>query len=68
MSKISIVLFVASIILLFLVPLIGIEVKGSKRWIDLYLIPRFHKIDKNLHNYLGEIESLEPVSFLKEIN
>ena len=43
--KISIVLFVASIILLFLVPLIGIEVKGSKRWIDLYLIPRFQPIE-----------------------
>ena len=43
--KISIILFVASIILLFLVPLIGIEVKGSKRWIDLYLIPRFQPIE-----------------------
>ena len=43
--KISIILFVASIILLFLVPLIGIEVKGSKRWIDLYLLPRFQPIE-----------------------
>ena len=43
--KISFILFVASIILLFLVPLIGIEVKGSKRWIDLYLIPRFQPIE-----------------------
>ena len=43
--KISIIFFVASIILLFLVPLIGIEVKGSKRWIDLYLIPRFQPIE-----------------------
>tara|TARA_B100000886_G_scaffold170196_1_gene116534 strand:+ start:3437 stop:4561 length:1125 start_codon:yes stop_codon:yes gene_type:complete len=43
--KISTILFVASIILLLLVPLIGIEVKGSKRWIDLYLLPRFQPIE-----------------------
>ena len=43
--KISIFLFVLSIILLLLVPLIGIEVKGSKRWIDLYLLPRFQPIE-----------------------
>ena len=43
--KISTILFIASIILLSLVPLIGIEVKGSKRWIDLYLLPRFQPIE-----------------------
>ena len=43
--KISTILFIASIILLLLVPLIGIEVKGSKRWIDLYLLPRFQPIE-----------------------
>ena len=43
--KISIFLFVLSIVLLLLVPLIGIEVKGSKRWIDLYLLPRFQPIE-----------------------
>ena len=43
--KISIFFFVVSIILLLLVPLIGIEVKGSKRWIDLYLLPRFQPIE-----------------------
>tara|TARA_B100000963_G_scaffold136920_1_gene119122 strand:+ start:5249 stop:6373 length:1125 start_codon:yes stop_codon:yes gene_type:complete len=43
--KISIIFFAASIILLLLVPLIGIEVKGSKRWIDLYLLPRFQPIE-----------------------
>ena len=30
---------------MILVPFIGIEVKGSKRWIDLYLIPRFQPIE-----------------------
>ena len=43
--KISIIFFVLSIIILLLVPLIGIEVKGSKRWIDLYLLPRFQPIE-----------------------
>tara|TARA_B100000886_G_scaffold179368_1_gene122947 strand:+ start:1411 stop:2535 length:1125 start_codon:yes stop_codon:yes gene_type:complete len=43
--KVSIIFFVVSLILLLLVPLIGIEVKGSKRWIDLYLLPRFQPIE-----------------------
>ena len=30
--------FVASFILLVLVPLIGVEVKGSKRWLDFYFL------------------------------
>ena len=30
---------------LFLVPLIGVEVKGSKRWIDLFFLPRFQPIE-----------------------
>ena len=41
----SIVIFIFSLIFLFLVPFIGIEVKGSKRWIDLYLLPRFQPIE-----------------------
>ena len=43
--KISIFFFSASILLLLLVPFIGVEVKGSKRWIDLYLLPRFQPIE-----------------------
>ena len=43
--KYSVVIFVFSLILLILVPLIGIEVKGSKRWIDLYFLPRFQPIE-----------------------
>ena len=38
-------LFLASIFLLFLVPFIGIEVKGSKRWIDLFFLPRFQPVE-----------------------
>ena len=38
-------LFFISLISLFLVPIIGIEVKGSKRWIDLFFLPRFQPIE-----------------------
>ena len=43
--QISLVIFVISMIFLLLVPIIGIEVKGSKRWIDLYFLPRFQPIE-----------------------
>ena len=43
--KFSFVIFLFSIFFLILVPFIGIEVKGSKRWIDLYLLPRFQPIE-----------------------
>ncbi len=43
--KFSIIIFLLSLVLLFLVPIIGIEVKGSKRWIDLYLLPRFQPVE-----------------------
>ena len=45
LMNISIIIFIFSVISLFLVPIIGIEVKGSKRWIDLYLLPRFQPIE-----------------------
>ena len=43
--KYSIFLFFISLISLFLVPFIGVEVKGSKRWIDLFFLPRFQPIE-----------------------
>jgi len=43
--KYSIIIFLFSLIFLILVPIIGIEVKGSKRWIDLYFLPRFQPIE-----------------------
>ena len=43
--KYSIILFFISLISLILVPVIGIEVKGSKRWIDLFFLPRFQPIE-----------------------
>jgi len=41
----SIIFFLISFIILALVPFIGIEVKGSKRWIDFYFLPRFQPIE-----------------------
>ena len=43
--KISIVLFVICFIFLILVPVIGIEIKGSKRWLDFAFLPRFQPIE-----------------------
>ena len=37
-------LFATSILFLFLVPIIGSEVKGSKRWIDIFFL-RFQPIE-----------------------
>ena len=41
----SIILFIIFFITLILVPFIGIEVKGSKRWIDPGFLPRFQPIE-----------------------
>ena len=43
--KFSLIFFFIILLLLFLVPLIGVEVKGSKRWIDLFILPRFQPIE-----------------------
>ncbi|MBD1172320.1 FtsW/RodA/SpoVE family cell cycle protein [Pelagibacterales bacterium SAG-MED05] len=37
LKKIVIPLFILSFLLLILVPIIGVEVKGAKRWLNLYL-------------------------------
>jgi len=41
----SIYLFFISLFFLFLVPILGVEVKGSKRWLDLFFLPRFQPIE-----------------------
>ena len=43
--KSSIYIFCISVLLLFLVPIIGVEVKGSKRWLDLFFLPRLQPIE-----------------------
>ena len=37
LKKIIIPFFIISFLLLILVPIVGVEVKGAKRWLDLYL-------------------------------
>ena len=43
--KISFYLFLISLFFLFLVPVLGTEVKGSKRWLNLFFLPRFQPIE-----------------------
>ena len=43
--KISIYFFLVSFILLLLVPIIGVEVKGSTRWLDLFFLPRLQPVE-----------------------
>ncbi|MDC1112004.1 FtsW/RodA/SpoVE family cell cycle protein [Candidatus Pelagibacter sp.] len=43
--RISVIFFFISLFLLFLVPILGTEVKGSKRWLDLFFLPRFQPIE-----------------------
>ena len=43
--KISVYIFLFSLILLLLVPFIGIEVKGSTRWLDLIFLPRLQPVE-----------------------
>ena len=43
--KISIILFFVCFIFLTLVPIIGAEVKGSKRWLEFFFFPRFQPIE-----------------------
>ena len=43
--KYSPIIFLFALSSLLLVPFIGVEVNSAKRWIDLYLLPRFQPIE-----------------------
>ncbi len=43
--SLSIFLFFISLVFLFLVPLIGTEVNGAKRWLNLFFLPRFQPVE-----------------------
>ena len=45
LAKVSKILFVLFLFFLILVPFFGAEVKGSKRWMDLFFLPRFQPIE-----------------------
>ncbi len=56
--KISIIFFILSLFLLLLVPFIGEEVKGSKRWLDLPFLPRFQPVELIKPFYIVILASL----------
>ena len=43
--KISILMFILFFISLILIPFFGVEIKGSKRWLDFPTLPRFQPIE-----------------------
>ena len=43
--KVSIILFIIFFVFLLLVPITGIEVKGSKRWLVFLFLPKFQPIE-----------------------
>jgi len=43
--KLLLFLFLISILLLFLVPVFGVEIKGSKRWLDFPFLPIFQPVE-----------------------
>jgi len=45
LTKISAFFFILFLFFLILVPFFGVEVKGSKRWIDIPFLPRFQPIE-----------------------
>ena len=45
LTKFSLILFLVAFLSLLLVPFLGIEVKGSKRWLDLFFFPRFQPVE-----------------------
>tara|TARA_Y100000816_G_scaffold289973_1_gene277602 strand:- start:3176 stop:4285 length:1110 start_codon:yes stop_codon:yes gene_type:complete len=45
LTKFSIILFSIAFLSLLLVPVLGTEIKGSKRWLDLLFLPRFQPVE-----------------------
>ena len=45
LTKFSIILFSIAFLSLLLVPFLGTEIKGSKRWLDLFFLPRFQPVE-----------------------
>ena len=43
--KIAILLFIIFFVSLLLIPFFGVEVKGSKRWLDFTILPRFQPVE-----------------------
>ena len=43
--KILTYLFILSVVLLFLTLIVGVEIKGSRRWLDFHPLPRFQPVE-----------------------
>ena len=61
-------MFFLSIFFLILVPLIGVEVKGSKRWLDFILVPRFQPVELIKPFYIVIISMILSNNFNLNIN
>ena len=66
--KFSVFMFFLSIFFLILVPLIGVEVKGSKRWLDFILVPRFQPVELIKPFYIVMISMILSNNFNLNIN
>ena len=56
--RLSLVLFTIFFLLLLIVPFIGAEIKGSKRWLDLPFLPRFQPVELIKPFYIVILASL----------
>ena len=56
--RLSLVLFTIFFLLLLIVPFIGAEIKGSKRWLDLPFLPRFQPVELIKPFYIVTLASL----------
>jgi hypothetical protein len=67
--RLSILLFLISLFFLILVPIVGTEVKGAKRWLELFFLPRFQPIEfvKQLKNFIKYEQFNDLISLLKKI-
>ena len=45
LKKFSLILFLVAFLSLMLVPFLGVEVKGSKRWLDFLFLPKFQPVE-----------------------
>jgi len=66
--KFSVFMFFLSVFFLILVPLIGVEVKGSKRWLDFILVPRFQPVELIKPFYIVMISMILSNNFYLNIN
>ena len=65
--NICLILFIIFFISLVLVPFIGVEVKGSKRWIDPNILPQFQPIELLKPFFIVLIASILSINTKKKI-